>query len=132
MVISLLLAQAQLERLASTPFAYADEIQLPPSYVMGHEASIKYWASKYNAPADRMEAVIKCESDFIPQQSNYKSATGPNGREDSWGVAQIYLPKHPTITRDMAMDPDFSVQYMASHWHTDHWSCAKLLGFSDG
>ncbi len=34
-------------------------------------------------------------------------------REKSFGLAQIHLPDHPTITKEQACDPDFSVRFMA-------------------
>ncbi len=110
--------------MVSTPVVYAAEIQLPPSYLMDYNASIEYWAAMYGAPADEMKAVINCESGFDP------NAVGDH--HHSFGVAQIYLPVHPFITKAQALDPDWSVQYMASHWHTDHWSCAAILGYRDG
>ncbi len=123
MIISLLLAQAQLARMAQTPTAYADTILLPPSFILDQNAAIDYWANLYHAPADEMRATIQCESKNIPD------AIGDHGH--SFGLVQIYLPSHPFITKKQALDPDWSLQYMASHWHADHWSCRSILGFSD-
>lgn len=47
-------------------------------------------------------------------------------REDSWGLVQIYLPSHPTITKEQAQDPDFALDFMARHLGRDvKWSCYK-------
>ena len=107
--------------MSATPIAYADEIQLPPSYSQDYEASIRYWADRYSAPAEQMIAVIKCESKFNV------NAVGDHGH--SFGLVQIFLPAHPNITKKQALDPDFAVEYLASHWFSDHWTCQRLLGF---
>lgn len=36
--------------------------------------------------------------------------------EKSYGVAQIHLPDHPEISYEQAIDPEFSVAYMASEF----------------
>lgn len=62
----------------------------------------------------QMFETIRHESaGFQNIQSKFPSATGPNGREDSWGVCQIHLPSHPTVSREMALDPAFCVPWMA-------------------
>lgn len=47
---------------------------------------------------------------------SYIPANGPNGREDSWGVAQIHLPSHPEITREQAQDPEWALEWAANEF----------------
>lgn len=44
-------------------------------------------------------------------QSRYLDPTGPNGREDSWGVWQIHLSAHKDITRAQAQDIFWSTEW---------------------
>ncbi len=107
--------------------AYADEIQLPPSYIMDYEASIKFWAAKYNVSAYEMEATQKCESGFVPNM------VGDHGT--SFGVSQIHLVAHKDITKAQALDADWATKWMAEQFSIGNkhiWTCARLLGFSDG
>lgn len=58
----------------------------------------------------------------------------PNGRENSWGLAQIYLPAHQDVTREQALDPRFALQWMAKEFSKGNqhlWSCARSLGIKD-
>lgn len=71
--------------------------------------------------------VAKKESDYIPdKQSHYPDTSGPNGKEDSWGVFQIHLPDHPDVTRDQALDWKFNVEWamktMAHDGGCTQWS----------
>lgn len=68
--------------------------------------------------------LAKCESGFVPKQSEIKNSTGPNGREDSWGVWQINLPGK-TVTRQQAMSVTWStgwtIQQIKSGFRK--WTC---------
>ena len=91
-----------------------------------------YVYTKYgkDIKADRLLATIMCESGFKSIQSKVPSKTGPNGREDSWGIAQIHLPSHPTISRQQALDPAFSIRWMIEQWvqgNQEHWTCYRDL-----
>ncbi len=128
LIIQLLLAQAQLERMAHTPIAYAAEIplsqqiELPPAFMYNHEASIDYWADKFGADASEISGTMKCESGYNPE------AVGDLGT--SFGVAQIHLIAHPDITKAQALDPDFSVKWMAEQFSKGNahiWTCHRLL-----
>lgn len=70
---------------------------------------------------------IQCESGFDPLiQSQYKDPSGPNGLEDSWGLAQINLPAHPNITREQAQDWKFSLEFMKKNFAAGNqsmWTC---------
>lgn len=93
-----------------------------------------YLAAKERLNVGEFLATLKCEGDFHNGQSYVKSATGPNGREDSWGVVQIHLPSHPEITKEQALNPFWSLNWMADQWLKGNkwkWSCwhTKGLGY---
>jgi hypothetical protein len=72
--------------------------------------------------ADHFVGTIACESGFDPD------AVGDQGT--SLGLAQIHLPAHPDITRAEALDPYFSIDWMASQWQADNasaWTCWRQL-----
>ena len=67
-------------------------------------------------------ATIDCESGFRA------SVLGDDGQ--SLGVAQIDLKYHPDITRAEAMEPYWSILWMAYEWQhnkADMWSCWRNL-----
>lgn len=72
---------------------------------------------------------IMCESKASTTvQSMYPDPKGPNGREDSWGIAQINLPYHPDVSREEATNPDFALNFMAKHFalgKQSMWTCYK-------
>ncbi len=124
MIISLLLAQAQLERMAHTPVAYADTVQFKsaPLYLEDRVAAIQYWADTYKVDSAVMSGVIKCESGGSP------NAVGDGG--DSIGLVQVNLPAHKDVTRSMALDPDWSLRFLASQVSIGNahiWTCFRLL-----
>lgn len=78
--------------------------------------------------AKQMLEVIRCESGFVSQQSRHIRPDGT--REPSFGVAQIHLPSHPDVTKEQAMDPEFSVHWMADKFRIGQmklWTCWKDL-----
>ena len=96
------------------------------------EFKIDWYADKYGVDVDSMRKVIYCENRSLNPlaQSGYKSETGPNGREDSWGLVQIHLPSHPHITRAQAQDVDFSLNFIAkafSEGKQRMWSCWRAV-----
>ena len=88
-------------------------------------------ADIYGVNADHLYRTLSCESqDFQNIQSKWPKATGPNGREDSWGIAQIHLPDHPGISREDALDEHWSIGWAAQQFATGHatrWTCYRLL-----
>jgi len=51
-------------------------------------------------------------------------------REQSYGIAQIHLPAHPHITLEQALDPLWSIEWMAEQFaegRENMWTCHKLL-----
>jgi hypothetical protein len=73
---------------------------------------------------------IECESGFNPLiQSQHKDPSGPNGQEDSWGLVQINLPAHPSITREQAQNWKFSLEFMKQNFEAGNqsmWTCWKI------
>lgn len=89
---------------------------------------IETYSSQYNVRADRVYAVLACESGFKSIQSNYVDKYGH--REDSWGIAQINLPYHLEITKEQAMDEDFSIEWLVKQFSLGHarmWACYQKL-----
>lgn len=99
------------------------------------QTKVYQYAEKYGTSGKLLTSIIDCEDrDWnVSQQSysTYKSGNRwgfPAGtREKSYGLAQIHLPDHKTITYDQATDPDFSIDYLAKNVAngTDTWSCYK-------
>ena len=73
---------------------------------------------------DKVEAVIQCESQFD------KDAVGDHG--NSYGLVQIYLPANPSISKEEALDPFFSINFLLTEWKLGRghlWTCYRLLGY---
>lgn len=75
--------------------------------------------------------VISCESGWqedIQSKHRYTSNKwAPAGtQEQSFGIVQIHLPAHQTITKEQALDPYWSIEWMAQQWQAGNqrwWSC---------
>ena len=76
---------------------------------------------KYASPKDvyGITRTIYCESHNWNVQSNIINSKGQ--RELSFGVAQIHLPSHPNITREQALDVEWSIRWMASNFDKVTW-----------
>ena len=113
--------------LVTTPTLLVTERVIEPKAELTSTSSIKSFieAEARKAGVDEKLAVrlVKCESGFVPQQSQIVK----NGvREDSWGVWQIHLPSHPQVTREKAMDIEFSTGYsldLIKKGKASLWSC---------
>lgn len=81
-------------------------------------------AREYGINLTHFDAVIACESGWDPSiESSYPG-------ENSWGIAQINLDAHPEITKAEALDPSWSLRWMAKEWasgNADLWSCWRDL-----
>jgi hypothetical protein len=72
---------------------------------------------------DQIFLVLKCESNFVAQQSKHLLKDGT--REQSFGVAQINLPSHD-VTYEQAMDIPFSVKWTVDKFRKGEqkiWTC---------
>lgn len=79
-------------------------------------------AKRYGVQSTLMRSVIKCESTFNPK------AVGDNGT--SFGLVQIHLPSHPTITKEQAFDEDFAIDFLASNLAKgkgNMWTCYRIV-----
>lgn len=80
-------------------------------------------ARQYGVDEKKFLDVAICESGLIPQQSKIIH----NGRrENSWGIFQINLTAHPEVTKEQAMDIEWSTLWAAQQWvagHADWWTC---------
>lgn len=90
-------------------------------------------AIKYKISRRELYNTLDCESQHfidVTIQSKWPDKTGPNGKEDSWGVSQIHLPDHPEVTREMAQDPVFAIDYAAQMFaegRANQFTCYRLL-----
>ena len=79
-------------------------------------------ATKYGVQPSLMRSVIKCESSYRTD------AIGDGGT--SFGLVQINLPSHPTITKAQAFDADFALDFLASNLAKgkgDMWTCYRMI-----
>ena len=91
-----------------------------PQPLTTKEMVVKY-AKYYGVSHVTLSRIIDCESGFNP------NAIGDHGK--SYGLVQIFLPSHPTISKANALDPEFAIAYLAKNVanKTDHWSCQTIL-----
>lgn len=76
---------------------------------------------------------LRCESGFRNIQSLIPKNGAPNGRENSWGIAQINLGAHPDITRLQALDERFAIAWTVEEFALGQqhmWTCARKLGYA--
>jgi len=87
-------------------------------------------AEEYGVDPQKALAVARCESNLEVDVQSYHLR--PDGsREQSYGLWQIFLPAHPTVTREMAIDPEWSTRWAMEHLKEDRWSmwtCSKITG----
>lgn len=95
------------------------------------EAYIYEAAAREGVKGVRLYHTLYCESGLQPNiQSSVPDPSGPNGREDSWGIAQIHLPSHPEVSRENALDPIWAIDWAAyqfSQGNARWWTCWRLL-----
>jgi hypothetical protein len=99
---------------------------------------VRKTAEEYGVSAEKMVAIIGCESNWKHTvQSNhvYTAKNVPKGysvgdREQSFGLVQIHLPAHPTVSKDQAIDPEFAIDFLAKNLKAGKasmWTCATKL-----
>ncbi len=87
-------------------------------------------AEQYGVGADLMISIINCENrDWNPTLQSY--AKYKNGeREQSYGLVQIHLPAHPSISYEQATNPEFSINFLAENLaegRASMWSCYAIV-----
>lgn len=92
------------------------------------EQYVKYlidiYAKQYNVSASSMWRTIKNENDTLVfnRQSELKYKANnrwgfPAGtKEKSYGLAMIHLPDHPSVSYEDAINPEYSIKFMAYHF----------------
>jgi len=75
--------------------------------------------TRTGAPFFEAVKLVYCESMWMNVQSGVVRRDGT--RENSWGLAQIFLDAHTHITRDQALDPHFALTFIAERWHDVTW-----------
>lgn len=91
----------------------------PPPTIEERIAAI---ADTHKVNRERLLGTLKCESNFKTD------AVGDNGT--SYGIAQIHLPSHPEITKEQALDAEFSIDFAASEFakgNAKKWTCWRKL-----
>lgn len=117
MIISLLLAQDHLEKLAAIQPVYAAELHEPLT-VSELKQFARTTAERHGIDADLFLGIAECESNWdatIQSKFYYKGE-----RERSFGIFQIHLTAHTDVTLAQAKDPYFNIQWAASHF-TEPW-----------
>jgi hypothetical protein len=88
------------------------------------------YADSYNVSAKTMISVINCENKEWDTNLQSRIINKRGQREESYGLSQIHLPSHPSITLEEATDPDFSIKFMAeklSQKKGNMWTCYRKL-----
>ena len=81
-----------------------------------------------------MSSIVGCESGYqsdVQSKYLYTEKNVPRGykvgdREQSFGLVQIHLPAHPTVTKEQAKNPYFAVEWLAqgiAEGKASMWSC---------
>jgi len=87
-------------------------------------------AKKYDIAPETLHDTLFCESSLDPLAEGDVS-TSTEIATTSWGIAQIHLPAHPEISKAEALDPAFSIDYMAHQISLGNgpklWTCYRNL-----
>ena len=88
------------------------------SFIIPQGISWRTWLSMW----PDLEKIVACESQFNPQ------AIGDHNK--SFGIFQIHLPAHPTVSKAQAKNPFWSLAWAIDKYEKGEigiWSCYKLL-----
>lgn len=138
-MLGLLVATTVGANTLSSPVVYTAE-ETPPEALYASrsvDSLIDEYSLKYGVSASYMRKIIYCESGGKNVQSlhRYKRdypqwGVKAGDRELSFGVVQIHLPSWPSISKEEALDPRFSVEFLAQKLSTGQsglWTCSKLI-----
>ena len=105
------------------PVVLADPLPPPlPPPPITTESLIRDASLKYNVSYTKLFNTLKCESGMD------SAAIGDGGH--SYGIAQIYLPAHPSITKAQALDKAWAIDWTAHQFSLGSahiWTCYRLL-----
>ncbi len=120
-----------IKQTVGAPIVYAREPEAPRVILIESKINwtreriqqeVQEQAALYNVPYNDMWETILCESGASTTiQSRYIRKDGT--QEQSFGLAQIHLPDHPTVSKEQAIDPEFAINFMAKNWHKVRWYC---------
>jgi len=86
-------------------------------------------SQKWHVSRETMTDIVRCESGF--DQNIQSRHLRPDGsREQSFGLVQIHLPDHPEVTKGQALDPAFSIEFLARELSLGNgwmWTCFKII-----
>lgn len=88
------------------------------------EEFLKKYSEKMGIPFQPVYNVISCESGWNPKIQSQHIKDGK--QEESFGLAQIYLPAHPNVTKEQALDPEFSIKFIVDKFAEGKaylWTC---------
>ncbi len=120
LIVGIVVAFAYPHVKAHAEVSQGEWVIVPPP--LSIPALISHYSELYGISSSTLYATLKCESKLNPR------AMGDFG--SSFGVAQIHLPAHPTITVGHALDPDWAINWAAYQFSLGHqrmWSCYNLL-----
>lgn len=97
-----------------------------------------FYANMYGVSGDYMVSLVNCENgSWDPERqamlkyafSDPKRGIVKGEQEQSWGLAMIHLPDHPSVSLEQAQDADFSLNFMAEHLSRGQniWYCKNLI-----
>lgn len=119
---------------AQAPDLIAKTVQTPVK-IDSIDAMVYKYAAQYNVSPSLMFKIINCENvNRIPTLQSGLRYTRDHPewgvkagqRELSYGIVQIHLPSHPTVTYEQATDPDFSIHFLAKGLVDGvSWSCNR-------
>ena len=117
---------------AQAPVVVAKTVQNPVTNV---DNLVYKYAEQYNVSPTLMFKIINCENvDRVPTlqsrirytRDHQEWGVKAGDRELSYGLVQIHLPSHPTVTYEQAIDPEFSIHFLAKGLVDGvSWSCNK-------
>ncbi len=87
-------------------------------------------SATYGYKTEDVMKLISCETGGTFDTNLQSRVIQPYGRELSFGLAQIHIPSHPSITVSQAKDPYFAVEFIGKHWsdRNQMWLiCTKKL-----
>lgn len=101
----------------------ADSIPKPLNTLKGgYQVLANQISAAYAVPASTVKSIITCESSWKADAHHVTKW------ENSYGLVQINLKAHPSITPDEATDPTYAITYLAANLKDGKggmWSCYK-------
>lgn len=83
---------------------------------------IHQYSVEYDVSESVVQRVIKCESNGNP------NAVGDGGY--SYGLVQIHLPSHPTVSKEQALSPEFAIKFLTANLALGNgrmWTCWRMM-----